>query len=119
MKNISIAISLLLFSSSVFGDTQTNNSSISGRSIGVACAGCHGTDGTLSKPGLPVLKAVPADRTYKALIEFKTDKKRSTIMGRIAKGYSDEELMAVSQYFESLSEEIAKQKANKDKGSKK
>lgn len=104
MKSISVAvITLLLSSPPVLSDSEMNTALVSGRSIGVACAGCHGTDGTLTKPGLPLLKAVPADLTYKALIEFKNDVKRSTIMGRITKGYSDDELLAVSKYFESLS----------------
>ncbi len=100
-------IMLLLVSPPVLSEPTMNTSPVSGRSIAVACAGCHGTDGDLSKPGLPRLKAEPAERIYNALIEFKTGAKRSTIMGRIAKGYSDTELLAVAKYFESLSVEAS------------
>ena len=89
-----VVITLIFFSPHVFSEPA-----VSGRSIGVACLGCHGTDGSLSKPVLPRLKSEPADRTYKALIEFKNDVKKSTIMGRIAKGYSNDELRAVAEYF--------------------
>ena len=73
----------------------------SGETIAYTCNGCHGTDG-VSKGAAPKLKGMPADYHAKALKEFKSGKKWSTIMQRIAKGYSDEEIEAVAQYYESL-----------------
>jgi sulfide dehydrogenase cytochrome subunit len=73
----------------------------SGETIAYTCNGCHGTDG-VSKGAAPSLKGLPADYHAKTLKEFKSGKRPSTIMGRIAKGYSDEEIEAVSVYYESL-----------------
>jgi sulfide dehydrogenase cytochrome subunit len=36
------------------------------------------------------------------LMDYKTDKDEGTVMNRIAKGYSDEEIAAVSDYFSKL-----------------
>jgi sulfide dehydrogenase cytochrome subunit len=72
-----------------------------GDTIAYTCNGCHGTDG-VSKGAAPSLKGLPADYHAKTLKEFKSGKRPSTIMGRIAKGYSDEEIEAVAKYYESL-----------------
>ncbi len=72
-----------------------------GDTIAFTCNGCHGTDG-VSKGAVPTLKGMPADYHAKALKDFKADKRPATIMGRIAKGYSDEEINAVAEYYESL-----------------
>lgn len=72
-----------------------------GDTIAYTCNGCHGTDG-VSKGAVPTLKGMPADYHAKTLMDFKADKRPSTIMGRIAKGYSDEEINAVAKYYESL-----------------
>lgn len=72
-----------------------------GDTIAYTCNGCHGTDG-VSKGAAPSLKGMPADYHAKALKAFKTGGRPSTIMGRIAKGYDDEELEAVAKYYESL-----------------
>ena len=72
---------------------------ISAEVIAFSCYGCHGSDGASEKPDLPRLKAKPADELEKKLLNFKYDRTYSTIMGRIAKGYTDIELKAVAQYL--------------------
>jgi sulfide dehydrogenase cytochrome subunit len=81
--------------------SQAATAGASGETIAYTCNGCHGTDG-VSKGAAPKLKGMPADYQAKTLKEFKSGKKWSTIMDRIAKGYSDEEIEAVSEYYESL-----------------
>ncbi|MFY0664981.1 MAG: cytochrome c, class I [Natronospirillum sp.] len=61
------------------------------------CAGCHGTDGRLS--GLP---SRPAQTLETQLLNFKYDRIPSTVMGRIAKGFTDEELAEIARYFASV-----------------
>lgn len=81
--------------------SQAATAGASGETIAYTCNGCHGTDG-VSKGAAPKLKGMPADYQAKTLKEFKSGKKWSTIMDRIAKGYSDEEIEAVSEYYGSL-----------------
>ena len=75
---------------------------VSAKVIAFSCYGCHDSDGTSKKPGLPKLKAKPADELEKKLLDFKYDRTYSTIMGRISKGYTDTELKAVAQYLSQL-----------------
>lgn len=75
---------------------------VSAKVIGFSCHGCHGTDGLLVKPGMSKLKSRSFQELEQALLNFKYDKKPSTIMGRISKGYTDQELRAVALYFSTL-----------------
>src|SRR5690349_6593015 len=62
------------------------------------CNTCHGSQSYIS-PTMPAIRGVDAATLYTALIELKTDKRPSTIMGRIARGYSDEQLKALADYL--------------------
>jgi cytochrome c553 len=63
-----------------------------------ACAGCHGTDGA-SAGAMPAFNNKAADVIEKALLEYKTGAKEATVMDRITKGYSDEQLKAISVFY--------------------
>ncbi len=78
--------------------TSGSGSGPSGRTLGVTCNGCHGTDGH-SKGAVPSLAGLPAGQIAQSLRDFKSGKRPSTIMGRLARGYDDEEITAVSEYF--------------------
>lgn len=73
-----------------------------GKAIAFSCSGCHGTDGKPVRPGIPKLKSQSAKDMEEKLLDFKYDKKTSSIMGRIAKGYTDSELQSVAKYFSGL-----------------
>ena len=63
-----------------------------------ACAACHGTDG--QSPGaIPALNGKSADFIGQRLKEFKTDQRPSTVMNRLAKGYSDEEIALIAAHL--------------------
>lgn len=74
---------------------------VSGQTIGLTCVVCHGAQGKGTKT-IPPLAGRNADQTYNALIAYKTGARPATVMDRHAKGYSDEELRAVAEYFASL-----------------
>jgi sulfide dehydrogenase cytochrome subunit len=65
------------------------------------CYVCHGPAGR-SAPPIPTIARVPADILRIRMMEFKTEQRPSTIMARIAKGYSDEQIAAISDYLGSL-----------------
>ncbi len=62
------------------------------------CFSCHGTDGH-SAGAMPALNGKPAKLIEIALKAFRDGKKDSTVMMRIAKGFNDAEIKALSEYF--------------------
>lgn len=62
------------------------------------CNVCHGNASYIS-PAMPPIRGADAGTLYTVLIELKADKRPSTIMGRIARGYSDEQLKALADYL--------------------
>jgi cytochrome c553 len=70
------------------------------RALAANCAACHGTHGRPA-PGstLAGLAGKPKDELLTAMSQFKQGKKPATLMHQLAKGYSDEELAALADYF--------------------
>ena len=56
------------------------------------CAGCHGTDGASAGPASPIIAGMNAECFVDMMEGFRDDSIYSTIMGRIAKGYTDDEI---------------------------
>lgn len=72
-----------------------------GAMLSNSCAACHGTDG--NSPGaIPSIHGKSAAFISQALKEFRSGKRHSTVMGRHAKGYSDEEIQLIADYFAGL-----------------
>jgi sulfide dehydrogenase cytochrome subunit len=70
-----------------------------GRNLAATCFTCHGTDGR-SVGGIPPSLA-GQDRNYllQAMKDFKAGKRPATIMHQQAKGYTDQELEVIADYF--------------------
>jgi cytochrome c553 len=70
------------------------------RAMAANCAACHGTNGRAA-PGstLAGLAGKPKDDLLTAMSQFKSGKKPATLMHQISKGYTDEELAALADYF--------------------
>ncbi len=65
-----------------------------------SCAGCHGVDGSSVGPATPSLAGISAEYFTEAMENYKDPEGRySTIMARIAKGYSEEEIKLMAGYF--------------------
>lgn len=64
------------------------------------CSGCHGFEGVSEGPLVPSIAAMNARLFFYIMRGYKLDERPSTIMGRIAKGYSLKELRAMADYFE-------------------
>jgi sulfide dehydrogenase cytochrome subunit len=69
-----------------------------GAMLSITCAGCHGTDGK-STGAIPSIGGKSAEYIEKAMLEYRDDKRPSTVMQRHAKGYSDEEIKLIAKYF--------------------
>jgi len=70
----------------------------SGTMLAQTCAACHGTEGA-SVAYIPSLAAMDPDYFVEAMQAFKSGDRKATVMDRIAKGYSDEQLERMGQYF--------------------
>lgn len=62
------------------------------------CANCHGTDGRTDQ-AIPPLAGLAKPHLINILKEYKEGKREATIMHQLAKGYTDEEIEALSDYF--------------------
>ena len=63
------------------------------------CAGCHGTNGVSGGPAMPSIAGMPSPYLQEIMADYKSGKRPSTIMGRLAKGYSVEETKLMADFF--------------------
>ncbi len=66
------------------------------------CAGCHGNNGISKGPAIPTIAGFKKKYFVKTMKKFKDGERNSTIMSRIAKGYSDDEIEQMGKYYEKL-----------------
>jgi cytochrome c553 len=71
---------------------------VSGRNWAATCTGCHGTNGN-SEGGMPALAGLDKAYIVKAMQEFKSGARPATVMHQHAKGYSDEQLERIAEFF--------------------
>jgi sulfide dehydrogenase cytochrome subunit len=71
-----------------------------GGMLSASCAGCHGPDGR-SPGAIPAISGKQAEFIRTALEEFRSGKRPSTVMGRHAKAYTDEEIALIADYLAS------------------
>jgi cytochrome subunit of sulfide dehydrogenase len=64
----------------------------------LGCSGCHATNAKVETP-VPRLIGRPAAETIKAMQEFRGGQRSASVMDRIAKGFSDEEVHAIAAWY--------------------
>ncbi len=64
-----------------------------------ACATCHGTNGTSAGPSIPNLAGQLANNLVDSMNDFRSGVRASTVMGRIAKAYTEDEYALLGDYF--------------------
>jgi cytochrome subunit of sulfide dehydrogenase len=63
-----------------------------------SCTNCHGTQGKAAN-GMPSLAGLKADYIVEQMKAFRDGKRQATIMHQLSKGYTDEQIAAMAQYF--------------------
>ncbi len=63
------------------------------------CAGCHGTLGASAGLYMPSIAGMDKGYLYSVLSDYKSGLRPSTIMGRIMKGYTEQEIWAMAGFF--------------------
>ena len=96
MNHRSIAAALLLGIAPVAAALAQNTAP--GRNLASACANCHGTDGRALE-GFPALSGMEPARFTQTMSEFKTGTRAATVMHQIAKGYTDQQIRRLAEYF--------------------
>lgn len=76
------------------------------------CAACHGTQGYSTGPGIPSIAGL--DKTYlvRTMKAYRTGERASSVMSRIAKGYTDTDIERMSQYLAQLPFKASPQTTN-------
>ncbi len=72
-----------------------SHAELDAQAIALNCRNCHAA----SESAVPALEPFSAQQISQMLLDFKYDRKPATLMPRITKGYSDEELKAVADYL--------------------
>lgn len=63
-----------------------------------SCNSCHGPGG--HSPGaIPPIDGMPRDQFLSAMRDFKSGERTGTIMDRIARAYSEEEIAVMAEYY--------------------
>ena len=70
-----------------------------GEMMGNTCAGCHGTFGRLSDSAFVPLAGMKESTFIKAMTEFRSGARPATLMGHVARGYNDEQINAMAEFF--------------------
>ena len=87
----------LMVGMAVFGSSAQADSTAA--MLANTCAGCHGTNGVSGGPAMPSIAGMPATYLKTIMAEFKSGERPSTIMGRLAKGYSEKETAMMADFF--------------------
>jgi len=63
-----------------------------------ACTGCHPASTRVASP-VPRLAGLDRTAIVRAMQDFRTGQRTATVMDRIAKGFTDDEIQAIAAWF--------------------
>jgi cytochrome subunit of sulfide dehydrogenase len=63
-----------------------------------SCTGCH-VSAEAAPISIPPITGLPAEAITEAMLAYKAGERSPTVMGRIAKGFSDDEIRAIAAWF--------------------
>lgn len=92
-KYILFSIILLIFNGPVLA-TDVNTLMLVNN-----CFGCHGPNGSSLGPATPSIAGIPKPSFIQIMQQIKTNQRPTTIMGRIARGYTDKEIEMMADFF--------------------
>jgi sulfide dehydrogenase cytochrome subunit len=69
------------------------------RSLAATCANCHGTDGRSVTKEVASLAGLPKADIADKMKAFRDGSRLATVMHQIAKGYSDQQIELIAEYF--------------------
>lgn len=100
MRLIALAAGAILAAG--FATAPAAAQQIDGRVLALSCLNCHGPGGK-SAGAIPSISGKSEDFIKNAMMDFRADRRAgTTVMGRLAKGYSDDEIAAMAKYIATL-----------------
>lgn len=84
----------LLVSASALATEDANVKALAG-----TCNNCHGIDGISAGESMPSIAGLPETYLKDVMLESKSGERFSTTMGRLLKGYSDEQIAELAKLF--------------------
>jgi cytochrome c553 len=69
------------------------------RSLAATCANCHGPDGRSVTKEVAPLAGLPKDFLVSTMKAFQDGRRPATVMHQIAKGYTDQQIELIAEYF--------------------
>jgi sulfide dehydrogenase cytochrome subunit len=63
------------------------------------CVGCHGAGGSSAGPAIPSIAGIDKEYFVESMEEYQKGERPATIMDRLAKGYTEEEIKRMADYF--------------------
>jgi len=88
-----------LFVLAALAAASTHAAEPAGEAMAATCAACHGTHGKLGTVEYMPLAGMAEKEFVRAMQDFRSGKRLSTLMGHVANGFSDNEIRAMARYF--------------------
>jgi len=101
MKINSLFLVILLGAAVAAGGRTAEAQSADVSILALTCSGCHGRDANGSG-AIPGLRAQQQEYLAAQLKAFKSGERQGTVMNRLAKGYTAEEITGLSAHFSQL-----------------
>jgi cytochrome subunit of sulfide dehydrogenase len=98
LSRATIAIASVALFTSSHAQTAAPTDKNLARNLAANCANCHGTNGK-SVAEVPSLAGAPANVTIQKMKDYRDGKLPATIMHQLAKGYTDEQIALIAEYF--------------------
>lgn len=102
MKTTKNLIIFSLFSAISISACADDNIIKMGKQKSMICASCHGSNGISNGPLWPNLAGQKSAYTAKQLKAFRDGERKDPMMTEFVKSLSDEDIKAISTYYESL-----------------
>lgn len=77
----------------------TNPNPVPASVMAHSCAACHGTNGRLGDEYFKPLAGMPVAQFVRTMTDFREGKRPSTLMGHVAKGFTDADLQGMGEFF--------------------
>lgn len=97
MKSV-LPLAALALACLASGPLHAQTDALQARNWAASCTGCHGTNGR-AQPGNVSLAGQDKDEMLRTLLDFKRGVRPATVMEQLSKGYTDEQLAAIAEWF--------------------
>jgi cytochrome subunit of sulfide dehydrogenase len=92
------AVAVLAMLAGTVHGQPTDSDARTARYLASNCANCHGTSGT-AQAAMPSLAGQQKNYIVEQMRAFRDGKRPATIMHQLAKGYTDQQIELIADYF--------------------